>query len=222
MTFRRHHPGTRTLGAIIALALALGACGGSDDVDGDRATTRTPSTSTTTTTTTTLPAPSSAPPPASAPATPMPAHPQGPPARVSIPSIEVDAPVVDLGTNPDGTLQVPDWLDAGWFARGPEAGQRGAAVVVGHVDSQDGPAVFYRLEELRPGDVVDIALDGGTGTVRYLVDRIERFPKDAFPTLDVYGLTPGPELRLITCDGEFDSSTGHYVDNLVVYATIAP
>jgi sortase (surface protein transpeptidase) len=130
--------------------------------------------------------------------------------------------VVDLARNPDGTLQVPDWQDAGWFARGPEAGQRGAAVVVGHVDSQEGPAVFYRLDELRPGDAIDIGLDDGTDTVRYLVDRIERFPKDAFPTLDVYGLTPGPELRLITCDGEFDPSTGHYVDNLVVFATIAP
>jgi sortase (surface protein transpeptidase) len=94
-------------------------------------------------------------------------------------------------------------------------------VVVGHVDSQDGPAVFYRLGELQPGDTIDIALDDGTSTVTYTVDRTERFPKDAFPTLQVYGLTPGPELRLITCDGEFDASTGHYVDNLVVYATIA-
>lgn len=219
MTLRRHHPGTRALSAALALVVALGACGGLDDEDGDRATTRSPSSTTTTTsapTTTTTPAPTTAP------AASEPEAPQGSPARVSIPSIEVDAPVVDLARNPDGTLQVPDWQDAGWFARGPEAGQRGAAVVVGHVDSQEGPAVFYRLDELRSGDAIDIALDDGTGTVRYLVDRIERFPKDAFPTLDVYGLTPGPELRLITCDGEFDSATGHYVDNLVVYATLAP
>jgi len=141
---------------------------------------------------------------------------------VVIPDIGVDAPVVDLGRNPDGTLQVPDWQDAGWYARGPEAGERGPAVIVGHVDSEAGPAVFYRLDELQPGAPIDVDLDDGAGSVRYLVDRIERFPKDAFPTLDVYGLTPGPELRLITCDGEFDTSTGHYVDNLVVYATIAP
>ena len=69
-------------------------------------------------------------------------------------------------------------------------------------------------------DVVEIDLDDG-GTTRFVVQRMERFPKDAFPTLDVYGLTPGPELRLITCDGEFDRSTGHYVDNLVVFATPA-
>lgn len=140
---------------------------------------------------------------------------------MAIPSIAVDAPVVDLARNPDGTLAVPGWDDAGWWERGPEMGERGPAVIVGHVDSRRGPAVFHRLDELRPGDTVDVTLDGG-GSVGYVVDRTERFAKDAFPSLDVYGLTPGPELRLITCDGEFDAATGHYVDNLVVFARIAP
>jgi sortase (surface protein transpeptidase) len=145
---------------------------------------------------------------------------RGTPERIAIASIGVEAPVVDLNKNPDGTLEVPDWQDAGWWERGPEPGERGPAVIVGHVDSQAGPAVFARLEELAPGDVIDIRLDGG-GTASYVVDRAERFAKDAFPTRDVYELTAGPELRLITCDGEFDEATGHYVDNLVVFATPA-
>jgi LPXTG-site transpeptidase (sortase) family protein len=144
----------------------------------------------------------------------------GTPARVAIPAIGVDAPVVDLGKNSDGTLEVPDWQQAGWWRRGPEPGERGPAVIAGHVDSTSGPDVFYRLEELQPGDRIDVQLDDG-GSVAYAVQRIEVFPKDAFPTLDVYELTPGPELRLITCDGEFDDSTGHYVDNLIVFATPA-
>lgn len=139
---------------------------------------------------------------------------------MTIPSIAVDAPVVDLARDADGSLAVPGWDDTGWWERGPEIGERGPAVIVGHVDSQQGPAVFHRLDELRPGDTVEVALDGG-GTVRYTVDRTERFAKDAFPSLAVYGLTPGPELRLITCDGEFDTTTGHYVDNLVVFAHVA-
>jgi hypothetical protein len=140
---------------------------------------------------------------------------------VVIPSIAVDARVVDLSKNPDGTLRVPGWDDTGWWQRGPEPGARGPAVIVGHVDSTAGPAVFFRLEELKAGDRIDVALDGG-GTVPYAVERTEGFAKDAFPTLDVYGLTPGPELRLITCDGELDTATGHDVDNLVVFATAAP
>jgi sortase (surface protein transpeptidase) len=146
--------------------------------------------------------------------------PRGTPARIAIASIGVDAPVVDLNRNPDGTLEVPDWQDAGWWRRGPEPGERGPAVVVGHVDSRSGPAVFARLDELEAGDTIDIVLDDG-GTTSYVVERAERFPKDAFPTRDVYELTDGPELRLITCDGEFDEATGHYVDNLVVFATPA-
>jgi sortase (surface protein transpeptidase) len=142
---------------------------------------------------------------------------RGTPVRIVIPAIGVDAAVVDLDRNPDGTLEVPGWDDAGWWRRGPEPGERGPAVIVGHVDSRAGPAVFYRLDELVAGDLIEIPLDGG-GTSRYVVERSERFAKAAFPTRAVYQLTDGPELRLITCDGEFDESTGHYVDNLVVFA----
>lgn len=225
-----------TGGFVLAVALVLTACGGADQV-GDRASTRSPTSSSVPPTaapappstggprsSATSPPPTTAPPTTSTTAPPPTAEADetasGTPARVRIPRIGVDAPVVDLGMNADGTLQVPDWQDAGWWERGPQPGERGPAVIVGHVDSTAGPAIFYRLREVVPGDVIEVDLDGG-GATRFVVQRLERFAKDAFPTLDVYGLTPGPELRLITCDGEFDRSTRHYVDNLVVFATRA-
>jgi sortase (surface protein transpeptidase) len=200
---------------LVVITVGLSACAG-NDLAGDRASTRSPAVSSTTAPTT-PPATSTPPTTTPSPATDMP---RGTPARITIPTIGVDAAVVDLGKNPDGTLEVPGWQDAGWWRRGPEPGERGPAVIVGHVDSSSGPDVFYRLGELRAGELVEIGLDDG-GTARYVVDRLERFAKDAFPTRDVYDLTPGPELRLITCDGDFDTATGHYLDNLVVFATPA-
>lgn len=142
------------------------------------------------------------------------------PARVVIPRIDVNAPVIDLGLADDGTLEVPqDYDDTGWYTEGPEPGARGPAVIAGHVDSKTGPAVFYRLDELTRGDTIRVIGDDGTVT-EFTVDRLKRFPKTEFPTLDVYGLTPGPQLRLITCGGSFDQSTGHYRDNTVVYASL--
>lgn len=143
------------------------------------------------------------------------------PVSIDIPAIGVSAPVIPLGLNADRTLQVPeDFGDAGWFTRGPEPGEPGAAVVVGHVDSQSGPAVFYRLRALRPGDVIKIQLRDRS-TVRYLVTSRLAAPKNRFPTKLVYAQTKRPTLRLVTCDGQFDSSTGHYLDNYIVFATIA-
>ncbi len=140
------------------------------------------------------------------------------PVRIEIPSIGVRAPIIRLGLNPDRTLEVPtDYGDTGWWTGGSRPGETGPAVIVGHVDSQTGPAVFYRLGELRKGDkVVVIRRDGSRA--RFTVQGSERFPKDEFPTARVYGRTDGPTLRLITCGGAFDSSTGHYVDNTIVYA----
>ena len=140
------------------------------------------------------------------------------PVRVEIPSIGVRAPIIRLGLNPDRTLEVPtDYGDTGWWSGGSRPGETGPAVIVGHVDSQTGPAVFYRLSELRKGDeVVVVRRDGSRA--RFTVQGSERYPKDEFPTARVYGRTDGPTLRLITCGGAFDSSTGHYVDNTIVYA----
>ena len=140
------------------------------------------------------------------------------PVRVEIPSIGVRAPVIKLGLNPDRSLEVPtDFGDTGWWSGGARPGERGPAVIVGHVDSKTGPAIFYRLRELRRGDKIVVV--GGDGSrVRFTVEGSEKYPKDDFPTARVYGRTDGPTLRLITCGGDFDSSTGHYVDNTVVYA----
>jgi sortase (surface protein transpeptidase) len=142
-----------------------------------------------------------------------------PPRRLEIPAIGVSAPVIALGLNSDGTIQTPTvWAETGWYKPGPEPGERGPAVVVGHVDSTSGPAVFYRLRALRPGNVIRIGRSDGS-TVRFRVQRIERWPKSEFPTKRVYGPTRGAVLRLVTCAGNFDRSTGHYVDNTIVYAT---
>lgn len=143
------------------------------------------------------------------------------PAALAIPAIDVTASVVDLGLNADRTLEVPqDYGEAGWWAGGAGPGAPGPAVIAGHVDSRDGPAVFYRLRELVPGDEVRLTLDNGS-VVRFVVERLERHPKNDFPTESVYGQTPDPTLRLVTCSGDFDAATGHYVDNTIVFAAHA-
>jgi hypothetical protein len=142
----------------------------------------------------------------------------GVPVRLRIPDAGVDASVTPLGLESDGSLAVPkDWEDVGWYERGPRPGQTGAAVLVGHFDSTTGPAVFYRLGELRPGDQVEV-VGASSASAMFTIERAERVEKTAFPTDEVYGPVDRPELRLITCDGAFDRSTGHYVDNLVLYA----
>ncbi len=139
--------------------------------------------------------------------------------RVSVPSIGVDVgPAEDLGLLADGSLAAPVDPDrVGWFAGGTVPGDRGPAVVAGHVDSVAGPAVFHRLRELRPGDEVVVDLTDGS-TVTFRVTGSLQVPKDAFPTAQVYGPTPDAELRLITCSGEFDRSVRSYLDNTVVFA----
>jgi sortase (surface protein transpeptidase) len=142
-----------------------------------------------------------------------------PPGWIRIPAIGVSARVVALGLNPDRTLEVPRrWADAGWYTGGPRPGQRGPAVIAGHVDSTSGPAVFYRLGELRRGARVRVRR-ADASTVTYAVEGVERWPKNGFPTGRVYGRTERSTLRLITCGGAFDQATGHYLDNVIVYAT---
>lgn len=142
------------------------------------------------------------------------------PERLLVPRIGVDTRLMDLDLTAKRELQVPPlsqpWT-AGWYDRSPVPGEVGPSVLAGHVDSKTGPAVFYRLRELRHGDriVVDRS-DGRTAT--FQVDRVEQVSKASFPTRRVYGATPRPELRLITCGGSFDASTGHYLSNVVVYA----
>jgi sortase (surface protein transpeptidase) len=141
------------------------------------------------------------------------------PVRVRIPSLGVDAPVGAVGKATDGTVEVPTrWEDVGWYDGGARPGEDGPAVLLGHVDSKAGPAVFARLPQAPHGTVVEVVGDGGAVT-RWQVDRVEQHPKTRFPTEAVY--LPGlrPELRLVTCGGAFDRRTGHYVDNVVVHAS---
>jgi LPXTG-site transpeptidase (sortase) family protein len=150
------------------------------------------------------------------------AHRSAPPARIRIPAIGVSAPVVRLGLKPDGTLEVPsDFDDTGWYTGGPAPGETGPAVIAGHIDSHRGPAVFYRLRELRRGDQVSVERADGS-SVRFTVDGIAQYPKRAFPTEAVFGPSPDPILRLITCGGSFDRSQRSYRDNVVVTARLAP
>ena len=140
------------------------------------------------------------------------------PVRILIAAIGVSAPIIPVGLNADRTLQVPvSFSEAGWFTRGPEPGEPGPAVIVGHVDSVDGPGVFYHLRALRNGDLIKVVLENGW-TARYLVSSHLAAPKNDFPTKVVYRHTEKPTLRLITCDGPFDTATGHYVDNYIVFA----
>jgi sortase (surface protein transpeptidase) len=142
----------------------------------------------------------------------------GVPSRLAIPSIGVRTKVIRLGLNPDRTLEVPtDYSVAGWYALGPKPGETGAAVIVGHVDSKKGPAVFYRLGEVAPGDLLRVA-SPIRDALRFRVYAVREYPKAAFPTALVYRQTAKPELRLITCGGPFDTATGHYLDNVVVFA----
>jgi sortase (surface protein transpeptidase) len=145
------------------------------------------------------------------------------PTRIEIPSIGVASALDRLGRAPDGTVQTPPLRRAGvagWYALGPRPGDPGSAVILGHVDSKRGPAVFFRLRELRRGDQVRVRRADGS-TVRFVVQRTEQTLKRRFPTDEVYYPTLTPGLRLVTCGGEFDASTGHYKSNIIVYAAAA-
>ena len=144
------------------------------------------------------------------------------PKMVSLPAIQTQSELMELGLLQDGTLEVPPadpGSPAGWYSGSPSPGKPGPAVLLGHVNASDGgPGVFARLRSMSPGDQITVELQDGTAA-QFTVVRGEQYAKDEFPTAEVYGNTPGPELRLITCDG-FDSATGLWQDNYVVYARL--
>lgn len=142
------------------------------------------------------------------------------PVRVRLPSVGVSSRLERLGLASDGAIQTPRaWQRAGWYRGGPRPGDAGAAVILGHVDSTSGPAVFYRLRELRRGDEIRITRADGSVAV-FAVDRTEQHRKTRFPTDEVYYPTPEPTLRLVTCGGDFDTAARSYTDNLVVFASL--
>ncbi|WP_030173118.1 class F sortase [Streptomyces sp. NRRL S-813] len=148
-----------------------------------------------------------------------PALPPSPPTRIRIPSIRVNAPLMGLGLTPSGSLDVPPSREknlAGWYEAGTTPGESGTAIVAGHVDNTEGPAVFYDLGALRKGSIIEVdRRDGGVAV--FTVDAIEVYQATNFPDKKVYGAARRPELRVITCGGGYSRSTG-YQGNVVVFA----
>lgn len=144
------------------------------------------------------------------------------PVTLDIKSIGVHSTLMTLGTNADGSVQVPSLLGgapAGWYRGSPTPGQLGPAVILGHVDDDKGPAVFYDLGALKPGAKVSVTRADHSVAV-FKISKVASYYKDQFPTLEVYGNTYRAELRLITCGGTFNKAIGHYDHNIVAYATL--
>ena len=143
------------------------------------------------------------------------------PTHLTIPSVGIDANVITVGKNADGTIETPPVLsdETGWYKYGPTPGELGPAVIVGHVDNYKGVSVFWRLHELQPGDEIDVGRVDGK-TVKFKVDALKQFDQANFPTQEVYGNIGYAGLRLITCGGTFNTATGHYSENTVVYASL--
>jgi len=151
-----------------------------------------------------------------------PVLPRSLPVSLRIPAIDVQSTVVQLGTNPDHTIQVPPLdqvMQAGWYKNSPTPGEMGPAVIVGHVDSHVQEGVFFRLHELKAGDQILVSRQDGS-TATFVVTKTVEDPKSQFPTDQVYGDTTDSELRLITCGGQFDKTTKSYLSNIIVFATL--
>ncbi|MCW2929697.1 MAG: class sortase [Actinomycetia bacterium] len=152
-----------------------------------------------------------------------PALPRSLPVTVDIPAIDVHSSLLRLGLNPDGTIQVPSLTtaadEAAWYEYSATPGEIGTSVIEGHVDSYQGPAVFFRLGALQPGDHIDVRLANGV-TAIFRVTGVREYRKDNFPDRLIYGDTHYAALRLITCSGAFDSATGHYLSSTVVFASL--
>ncbi|MFT5223236.1 MAG: hypothetical protein ACI867_001550 [Glaciecola sp.] len=146
--------------------------------------------------------------------------PRGNPTKVVIPGIGVEANLVELGLNSDGSIELPDFGLAGWYEKGPKPGEAGPAVIVAHVDSRSGPDVFYRLRELATGDEIQVVFDSGD-TVTFVAVSTEQAPKGELPVDTIWPTTSEELLTLVTCGGEFDRSVGHYQDNVIVYTSLS-
>lgn len=143
------------------------------------------------------------------------------PVALVVPAIDLDtSPLLDLGLEPSGKLEVPpDAKDVGWFDLSPTPGALGPAILAAHVDWKGVAGPFKELDQLEPGDEIRVRRADGTTAVFETYDVV-RYPKDQFPTEDVYGDTNDAEIRLITCGGAFDTSTGHYRDNVIAFARL--
>lgn len=148
------------------------------------------------------------------------------PVRLKIPALDLVSDLSQVAKNDDGTVEVPtgeNYDKAAWYKYSPSPGERGSSVILGHVDSVDtGPSVFYNLTKLKPNDKIMVER-ADKSTAIFNVDRMEQYPKETFPTQEVYGDTSGRStLKLITCGGEFNDSRGEYDDNIIVFASLVP
>jgi sortase (surface protein transpeptidase) len=151
---------------------------------------------------------------------PVPAVSRSVPVELRVPAIGLAVPLSGLGLNPDRTVEVPtDFQRPGWFELGPSPGQLGSAVILGHVDSFRGPAVFFRLRTLQKGDEVSVALADGAVT-RFVVTEVVTYLKEAFPAELVYGSRGSSALQLVTCGGEFDPVARSYRSNVVAFTSL--
>ena len=142
------------------------------------------------------------------------------PVALRIPAIGVSVTLSTLGLNPDGTAQVPTkFQEPGWYKLGPSPGQIGSAVILGHVDDYTGPAAFYRLRSLRSGDHVEVTL-ADVRVAHFVVQKVASYLKTQFPSQLVYASHGYSALQLVTCGGQFDSNTGHYLSNVVAYTSL--
>jgi hypothetical protein len=153
-----------------------------------------------------------------------PALPRSVPVSLTIPAIGVNAQVIPLGLDASGGVAIPPLSTpflTSWYDKGPAPGQDGPAVLLGHVDAAAvGPAVFYRLGDLVPGDLVYVSRrDHRTAVFR--VTAVALYSEQDFPTKQVYGFTPNPTLRLITCGGDYDARTHYYLDRTIAFAVYA-
>ena len=141
------------------------------------------------------------------------------PIAVRIPAIGLSVWLTQLGLNANGTVEVPTSVKVpGWFSPGPSPGQVGSAVILGHVDSYQGPGVFFQLRTLQPGNQITVNLADGV-VATFKVTSVVMYQKTQFPDQQVYGSNGSSELQLVTCGGTFDSQTGHYLSNIVVYSS---
>ena len=150
--------------------------------------------------------------------------PRSKPVVLKIPSIGVDSEIQDLGRTAEGALETPAvgprYNDAAWYRHSPTPGSLGPAILLGHVDSAlEGPSVFFRLGELEADDRISITRADGSVAI-FVVDEVHTYAKDNFPTGLVYGDIDHAGLRILTCGGAFDDATGHYLDNVVVFASL--
>lgn len=142
------------------------------------------------------------------------------PVNLDIPAIDLTGPVIEIGLDPDGTVELPPANEiTGWYRYGPAPGEVGAAVILGHVDSYTGPAVFFRLSALRPGDQIHVTR-ADRSVAHFLVHNVSSYPKSEFPTREIYESKGFSALHLVTCGGEFDTSARSYLSNIVVYSAL--